>query len=83
MLWQPDVFSDGHQMSQAGQGLRPWPGGAPMSDVQMGLGRGVPCRMSRGDGAKAGRPCTVRSSASWEMVTWEPPPYFEQINRRE
>ena len=55
-------FSD-HQMSSSERvwtGLQWWP-----PDV---TNRIIPCSMSEG------RPCTVRSSVRWVMVTWDPPP---------
>ena len=53
------VSSYGHQMSLAGGWA--WPE------------LGVPCLMARG-AAAAGRGCTVKSNASWVMVTSGPPP---------
>ena len=48
--------------------------GGPMPDVEGMLGLGVgPCLMfgwGLGLGAEGG--CTVRSNASWVMVTWRP-----------
>ena len=60
-------FSD-HQMSSSERvwtGLQRWP-----PDV---TNRRIPCLMSEG------RPCTVRSSVRWVMVTWDPP--SKQNNR--
>ena len=49
--------------------------GSPMFDVPGGRARGsnVWCWGGGELGPAPGRPCTVRSNASWVMVTWRPP----------
>ena len=64
------VCSDSHQMSLAEGG---GPEGSPRS--MSGMVQGTPMsHVWRGEWSQAlGKGCTVRSNASWVMVTWELP----------
>ena len=69
-----DVSSDDHQVSIAG-GVRARVEGT-MSHVWEGARAGsyhVSCLAGGGNWSQGEGPCTVRSNASWAMVTWDTP----------
>ena len=68
------TFFNGHQMLVPLADPVLW---GPMNkQMSLAAGRGSPCPMSGGEGS-----CTVRSNASWVMITWGSSP-SEQNDRR-